>query len=210
MNTSLRSLAHSVLLLAAMGVIPGRLPAASPDAILGGIGGAILLGSTTASNRLEQIYYLGTFDPDNRVPPTFFRIRVRGQSSLLGDMKFASGWIPAAVADGLATDFTAPATPTAGEASSHVTRGFGARFQQFGPEGFRIVPERSRLAIIMGSNPSSFFQMIDSFNAALALDANGATSITADQSLLKAELDRVIKEKTAHHALAASMEDLNK
>jgi hypothetical protein len=32
---------------------------------------------------------------------------------------------------------------------------------QFGPEGFREVPSEHRLVIVMGANPSAFFQAVD-------------------------------------------------
>ena len=56
---------------------------------------AATLGSMTPNADLEQTYYLGSFDPQDQIPPAIYRIRVRGQSSLLSTVRFASSWVPA-------------------------------------------------------------------------------------------------------------------
>lgn len=159
------------------------------------MGGTLLLGSTATSNRLEQIYYLGTFDPDNRVPPTFFRIRVRGQASFLSSMKFGSGWVPAGITDSLAENVTLGKTPMSApaEGSFLATRPYGSRLQQYGPEGFRNVPDDQRLVIVMGSSPQAFFQMVDRFT----VQARGVVGVNTDQSRLKAQMDAIEAEQAA-------------
>jgi hypothetical protein len=169
--------------------------AVSPDAVLGGLAGTVLIGGTTASNRLEQTYYLGTFDPDNRVPPTFFRVRVRGQASLLSKMKFGSGWVPAFLADSLNGQLPTDAQNLSEEdfKAGVTQRPFGARLQQYGPEGFRIVPDNARLAIVMGSDPEAFFRLVDSFTDSLL--SKNLPSASSDQVFLKAKINSVITER---------------
>ena len=76
----------------------------------------------------------------------------------------------------------------------------GRRMMLFGPEGFRAAPADHRLAVVMASDPSAFFEAIDSalgqLSAAKALEATTAPAIEAKitQALLastreKAELD---------------------
>src|SRR5688572_8621385 len=40
------------------------------------VGGAII-GSQLPSSDIEQVYYLGVFDPQDQLPPTLYRVRVR-------------------------------------------------------------------------------------------------------------------------------------
>src|SRR5260370_22843419 len=66
-------------------------------------GGATGTLSVSPSNDLEQIYYIGIFDPREQVPQTIYRVRVRGQASALNQMKFATGWVHADLIDSLAS-----------------------------------------------------------------------------------------------------------
>jgi hypothetical protein len=131
------------------------------------VGGTAGLG-ITPSNDLEQIYYLGVFDPRGQVPETIYRVRVRGQASALNKMKFASGWVHADLIDSLgAASIGVPkdlaGVPTcAPEAAA--CKGFdtGRRLVMFGPEGFREAPRDHRLVVVMGSSPDAFFSQMDS------------------------------------------------
>jgi hypothetical protein len=49
-----------------------------------GTGIATGLGAMTPGHEIEQIYYLGSFDPQEQVPPALYRVRVRGQALLAG------------------------------------------------------------------------------------------------------------------------------
>jgi hypothetical protein len=136
------------------------------------IAGAALTGLAARSptTELEQIYYLGIFDPQEQLPPMFYRVRVRGQGGALGATSFASGWAPAGVIDSLggsvqlspANGNTIPtvayskATP---EAETKLD--LAKRLMLFGPEGFREAPRNHRLVIVMGHNPSAFFNAVD-------------------------------------------------
>jgi hypothetical protein len=127
--------------------------------------GVTALDAHSPTHEIEQIYYLGVFDPQEQVPPTVYRVRVHGQASSISLMRFSSGWVPADVIDSLGTsvhfekagaalkieeaDKLASALPT------------GRKLVLFGPEGFRPAPENHRLVIVMGSNPEGFFKAID-------------------------------------------------
>ncbi|MBI3269491.1 MAG: hypothetical protein HYZ53_10760 [Planctomycetes bacterium] len=154
--------------------------------VAGGILGVTAVGGRAPTHDIEQTYYLGMFDPQEQIPPTVYRVIVRGQASILNNTKFASGWVPAEVIDSLnnrisldpngdmnqsviAPPAGAAATPgTAGEAAGRVDPmsdiaklQTGRRLVMFGPEGFREAPRDYRLVIVMGSSPKSFFEAID-------------------------------------------------
>ena len=57
----------------------------------------------TPSSSLEQVYYLGVFDPQEQLPPTVYRVRVRGQGSALSTTRYASGWVRSEFIDSLST-----------------------------------------------------------------------------------------------------------
>ncbi len=123
-------------------------------------------GGRTPNNEMQQIYYLGVFDPLEQIPPTVYRVRVHGQSSIYSTTKFASGWVHADLVDSLGTRLN-----YAGEnnelAFSQVEKlpqsrlQTGRRLVMFGPEGFREAPKDHRLVVVMGSNPNKFFEAMD-------------------------------------------------
>ncbi len=153
------------------------------------IGGTTLLGAQTPSDEIEQIYYLGVFDPQEQLPPSIYRVTVRGQSSFLNQSKFASGWVPAQLIDSLSskasedgigsTDFTNGRPGGATDPQDRLKT--GRRLVTFGPEGFREAPKDHRLVIVMGADPSAYFEAID-----LALgDMGGVKVQQANQGMLK-------------------------
>jgi hypothetical protein len=133
----------------------------------------------TPSHELEQIYYLGVFDPDEQLPRSVYRLRVHGQSSPINRTRFASGWVPAKLIDALGSQLAispeAQVAPNiqAAPAGQEVSLDVGRRMVVFGPEGTRTVPAGYRLVIVLGADPSKFFQQVDR--------ALGATSIQASQ-----------------------------
>jgi len=135
-----------------------------------GVGGVVLAGAQAPTHEVEQIYYLGVFDPEEQIPPSIYRVTVHGQSSFLNTTHFASGWVPASVIDSLSgqvsvdANANTAASVTAPDAASQASLNFGRRLVMFGPEGFREAPRNQRLVIVMGSDPSKFF---DSVNQAL-------------------------------------------
>lgn len=163
--------------------------------------GAVALAGRSPSSDLEQTYYLGTFDPQDQLPPALYRLRVRGQASFLSGVEFASGWVRAELVDSLtgskelteANPFMkAQGTPTAD--SGLVT---GRRLVMFGPEGFREAPRNHRLVVVMGSSPAKFFEGIDSAMATVALARHGESGAALDKELfgtllrLQAERERL-------------------
>lgn len=126
------------------------------------------LGLGAPDNELSQTYYLGTFDPQGQVPPSIYRITVKGSSSLLSRMKFSSGWVPAPLVDPLGTPIEYIKDASTNSLSLQIadTRSdfeglYGRKLILFGPEGFREAPQNQRLVIVMGADPSAFFKAID-------------------------------------------------
>lgn len=130
--------------------------------------GATLYGARTPSHEIQQVYYLGSFDPQEQLPPSIYRVRVHGQSAILNTTKFASGWVPAEVVDSLNThigfDVNDRKKPnvsiTKGEEDLSKLK-TGRRLMQFGPEGFREAPKDHRLVVVMGASPQKFFEGIN-------------------------------------------------
>lgn len=134
------------------------------DTVAASIGGTAFLAHSP-NNEIEQIYYLGVFDPQEQVPPTVYRVRVHGQASAFNFTRFASGWIPADVIDSLGTrinfekDEEAPKIDDTKKINKALPT--GRKLVLFGPEGFRQAPKEHRLVIVMGSSPEKFFKAID-------------------------------------------------
>ncbi len=140
----------------------GNLTPAENIVLWTAVGTAIVASSP--AQEIEQIYYLGVFDPQEQVPPMVYRIRVHGQASLISNMKFGSGWVPANLIDSLGTNISFKDSnisidqESSAKLSSIQT---GRRLVLFGPEGFREAPEGYRLVIVMGASPDKFFNAID-------------------------------------------------
>ncbi len=130
-----------------------------------GVLGATALGSLSPSSEIEQVYYLGVLDPHDQVPPTVYRVRVRGQASFISRTKFASGWVHASLIDSIGSSikYGADDGVLRIEKSEEKFGGIkaGRRLMLFGPEGFREAPKDHRLAIVMGSSPKAFFSAMD-------------------------------------------------
>src|SRR6266498_4376384 len=131
------------------------------------VGLATATGSRAPAHELEQIYYVGVFDPEEQLPPTVYRLTVRGQVSLLSSTKFASGWVPAGVIDSLngriGLDAYGSGDVEFTQTNKHynVNLKTGRRLMMFGPEGFREAPRNHRLVIVMGANTKGFFDAVD-------------------------------------------------
>lgn len=142
------------------------------------------VGAVVPGHDIEQVYYLGSFDPQEQVPPALYRVRVRGQASIISWMRFGSGWVPAELIDSLGSsveidkaDGKIVFTKAGSEQISKLK--IGRRLMQFGPEGFREVPKNHRLVIIMGSSPDKFFAAMDE-----ALGAVSQAKVDQDNSAL--------------------------
>ena len=136
------AVAH-VVLVAALGLTLAACDSKTGNITLGALG-ITALGAGSASSEIEQIYYVGIFDPQDQLDPQVYRIRVHGQASLIGFTKFASGWVPASVVDSLGSsigyDKTTQqfkVTPTNGQSSDAIQA--QRKLVMFGPEGFREI-----------------------------------------------------------------------
>jgi hypothetical protein len=157
--------ATPILALAAISPLCLALTCGPPE-IIAGVLGATAVGSYTPAHEIEQIYYIGSFDPREQFPPEFYRITVRGQASFISNMRFGSGWVPSEFIDSLGTSVEFDMekgkldVQTSEElTTSDITEGRG--LIQFGPEGMRAAPRDHRLVIVMGSSPEKFFRAID-------------------------------------------------
>jgi hypothetical protein len=138
---------------------------ATPLENAGVAAGVTVAGGRSPGQEIEQVYYLGVFDPQDQVPPSVYRVTVHGQASVLGLTKFASGWVPAQVADSLNSEigYNNDGKLQISQATTNKASGgfqTGRRLMLFGPEGFREAPRDHRLVIVMGTNPSKYFQTV--------------------------------------------------
>lgn len=159
-----------------------------------GVIGATVIGGQAPTHEIEQIYYLGVFDPQDQLPPQVYRVRVHGQSSFLNATKFASGWVPADVIDSLGTSigFNKDSNRieiTKGDKDELSKLKTGRRLVMFGPEGFREAPANHRLVVVMGASPEKFFAAIDETLGIVAQAMQDAS-----QGEKTAELDRKLFE----------------
>jgi hypothetical protein len=125
-------------------------------------GGVTAAGAYAPSHEIEQIYYLGVFDPQEQIPPQIYRVKVHGQASFISLTKFATGWVPAEVADSLNIQLEHDENGKLiymkqDKQQSSFSLQTGRRLVLFGPEGFREAPRNHRLVILMGTNPSKYF-----------------------------------------------------
>ncbi len=162
--------------------------------------GATLYAAIAPSSEIEQIYYLGAFDPLEQVPPTIYRVRVRGQASTLSNTRFASGWVPAPLIDSLGGSVAfqgekkTQVTLTKADDAYESVLPVGRRMIMFGPEGFRESPANHRLVIVMGSDPDKFFQGMDqavgAWNEALLERGDTELSLLLLRANLAVQRDR--------------------
>lgn len=158
-----------------------------------GVVGATIVGANAPTHEIQQIYYLGVFDPQEQLPPTVYRVRVHGQASFISQMKFASGWVRADLIDSLGTTIKFKKDGggiefTRADGMEEDAIKPGRRLMMFGPEGFREAPKDHRLVIVMGSSPEKFFAAID--------EALGSVSGMLEQQR-NSQLNRILFEALA-------------
>ena len=174
--------------------------------VTAGILGLTYLGGQSPNNEIEQVYYIGSIDPQGQVPPQMYRIRLHGQASFYSNTKFASGWVPAAVIDSLSNKSLAAKsgistcaegdTGCAPEAIESLRR-----LVQFGPDGFRYAPENHRLVVVMGADPSAFFSSVDQ-----ALGTIGAAQASQRSSALTGRIFEILVTLKNEQARLAELE----
>lgn len=163
-------------------------------------GAGIAIASTTPTSSLEQVYYLGVFDPQDQLPPTIYRVRVRAQGSALNFTRYASGWVRAELIDSLSTvakfDGKDPDAGIRVSAADDESRTLitGRRLILFGPEGFREAPKDHRLVVVMGSSPEKFFNAVDEALGVVAAVTQGQSGDQLERTLFR-ELLRLKLER---------------
>lgn len=178
------------------------------DSVGGNVGIAVPAVSylgTRPGNEIEQIYYLGVFDPREQVPPQVYRVRIHGQASTISGVKFGSGWVPAPLIDSLGSEVSFANGQNGSLGSLDVGTvdderkailDLGRRQVLFGPEGFLEAPRDHRLVVVMGTNADEFFSAIDETLGTLA-----RTDIEIQQGELHqkavAEMLRLARERLA-------------
>lgn len=180
------------------------------DQIVGGLITTTIVGGITPSNEIEQIYYLGVFDPYEQIPSTIYRVRVRGQASAFSNTKFASGWVPANLIDSLGTQAsfntqTGLVNIDKGDESLLASMTPERRMMLFGPEGFREAPKDHRLVIVMGVSPEAFFNAIDTSLGAISEAQKELRSTSLSNDLFKA-LEKLKSEREALNRLEKDVE----
>jgi len=157
------------------------------EKVASGVIGVTAVGASIPSHEIQQTYYLGVFDPTDQLNPTVYRVRLRGQASIINQVKFASGWLPSVAVDSLGTRIEMPDTDGNGDRDKiEIVRGkdnevsnlaTGRRLMLFGPEGFREAPADHRLVIAMGSDPQAYFNKV---NEAMAVVADASQTPPGD------------------------------
>jgi hypothetical protein len=159
-----------------------------------GLAATVVGAAHFPTSQMQQVYYLGVFDPRDQVPPMIYRVRIQGQASILNATNFASGWVHASVLDSLSPDTRHENTlrelsgkGAALKASEEKSALTGRRLMMFGPEGFREAPKEHRLVVVMGSDPSAFFSAIDRALGVVAEATQGTTASAELSRLLLSE-----------------------
>ena len=162
------ALAFSSLCLAGGAVISGCSTPAGTAALTGGVAtGLISAAGRAPAHEVEQIYYVGVFDPEEQVPRSIYRLRVHGQSSPLNKTRFASGWVPSKLIDAFGGQVSidpnsqGSSVVTGISTNQEVLLPVGKRLWQFGPEASRESASAYRLVIVMGADPGAFFATVD-------------------------------------------------
>lgn len=164
------------------------------------------VGAVIPGHDIEQVYYLGSFDPQEQVPPALYRVRVRGQASIISWMRFGSGWVPAELIDSLGSsveinkaDGKIVMTKAGNDQLSKLK--IGRRLMQFGPEGFARCPRTIAWSSSWGLTPKFFAAMdealgavsqakVDQDNNALSwLLFEAMTTVKAEKQVVEAQLE---------------------
>lgn len=204
---ALRSLPRLFILPLLAALAACGSPGSTALAVAGGVVGATILTGSSPAHEIEQVYYLGIFDPQEQVPPSVYRVIVRGQASFTSSMRFGSGWVPAPLVDSLTGQVgfdtkTGKVNFTEASQTEAASLKAGRRLMMFGPEGFREAPANHRLVIVMGASPDAFFSAID--------DALGAVSVAqqdARHSQLKTDVLAVLSSLRRQRERMADLQD---
>ena len=169
------------------------------------------VGAVIPGHDIEQVYYLGSFDPQEQVPPALYRVRVRGQASIISWMRFGSGWVPAELIDSLGSAVEINKADsnivfTKADSDQLAKLKIGRRLMQFGPEGFREVPKNHRLVLVMGSDPEAFFAAMDEALGAVSQDKVDRDSATLNRLLFESMASVRAEKQVVEAQLEAAKE----
>ena len=175
---------------ALVGILTVLTSCASPWSAVAGVL-TLGLGAAVPGHRIEQTYYVGIVDPLDQVPPSLYRITLRGEASVVSNVRLQSGWVQADLVDTLGTkigfdddgnlEFTRADGNTA-------TLKPGRGMWLFGPEGFRQAPRDHRLVIMMGADPSAFFDAVSEAMGELSTAHQFDEQSVANQRLAMLEM----------------------
>lgn len=193
----------ALLVLLTCGTVPLAGCTTATAIVAGGAIGATVAGGHAPAQELEQVYYLGVFDPVEQIDPTVYRLTVRGQASAISGVRFGSGWVPAGIIDGLGTSVTFDSgnkddpRPIIQQGSDVNAKTFetGRRLVLFGPEGFRPAPANHRLVVVMGSSPEQFFKAMDESLGHIASIQEETRNTEVKQKLFRALLEAQSEER---------------
>lgn len=164
--------------------------------------GATYLGVQAPTTDLQQVYYVGIFDPQGQLPPMVYRFSVKGQASFWSSTQFASGWVQAAMVDSLneSMEFDKDGRLVVRDRDdTAIPFQTGRRLIMFGPEGFRESPKDHRLVIVMGSSPDKYFEEIGKQMRLLSGEAQSADERARGESMKVAlhDLNQQLKRMQA-------------
>ncbi len=121
------------------------------------------------ATKISTTHFLGVFDPQQQVTQELYKVKITGKASWYSDAKFATGWVPAGVADRLGETVDRKSTAGGsvyGDHSKTDPKNLVAvvkpkrQFYEVGPLGVSVAPENQRFVAMMGSNPNYFFQKL--------------------------------------------------
>lgn len=123
---------------------------------------------------VTQTYYVGVADPLGQLPPSLYRITLRGESSWFNVTRYASGWIKSELVDSLQSRirFDDDGALKVEAGADSVSLGSDRRLWLFGPEGFRKAPRDHRLVVVVGASPKAFFEAADDVLGQMSLARN--------------------------------------
>lgn len=193
--------AHKLVFALTLSTIPIVAACNAAGEVVGTVA-TLSVGAIAVGHDIAQTYYVGVLDPHEQLPPALYRITVRGQSSAVNSVKFASGWVDARLVDSLETSlrFDDEGQVELGDAQGKAKLETGRAMWLFGPEGFRKAPRDHRLVIVMGNDPGAFFEAVDNVLGELDLARNWERDSSAGGAALRV-LELVDRQQRATGSL---------
>lgn len=162
--------------------------------------GLLVVSCGCHATEIKTTHYLGVFDPAEQVPQELYKITIQGRASSVSNVKYATGWVPAAQADLLQSDLRhddSGAVKLAGGDSGTVSVGPRRRFFEIGPTGVSTEPDDGRFVIVMGSDPDYFFRKMGLLTRFGKDDSAAASSVRALADQVRAKRVDAAKATTS-------------